>query len=134
MSGGSRSARPLLFPIPPHRLRVAALRQTAGAPPHLFRRHCLRHMLAGDRLQHGELMAQKDLPHAQLDEFSRARLKRALLLLEAAETLAITKLMFGSQVEERDLSGVSDNALYWYFLTGVWIPLYIAVFLSPYFM
>jgi heme/copper-type cytochrome/quinol oxidase subunit 3 len=29
---------------------------------------------------------------------------------------------------------VSDNALYWYFLTGVWIPLYIAVYLSPYFM
>jgi hypothetical protein len=24
--------------------------------------------------------------------------------------------------------------LYWYFLTGAWIPLYIAVFLSPYFM
>ncbi|HKP48696.1 MAG TPA: hypothetical protein VJU17_01690 [Gemmatimonadales bacterium] len=57
-----------------------------------------------------------------------------LLLFEAAETLAITKLIFGSQVEERDLSGVSDNAMYWYFLTGVWVPLYIAVFLSPYFM
>jgi len=57
-----------------------------------------------------------------------------LLVLEAAETLAITKLLFGDQVEERDLSGVSDNALYWYFLTGVWVPLYIAVFLSPYFM
>jgi cytochrome c oxidase subunit III len=57
-----------------------------------------------------------------------------LLVLEAAETLAITGLMFGDQVEERDLSGVSDNALYWYFLTGVWVPLYIAVFLSPYFM
>ena len=57
-----------------------------------------------------------------------------LLVLEAAETLAITKLIFGDQVEERDLSGVSDNALYWYFLTGVWVPLYIAVFLSPYFM
>jgi len=57
-----------------------------------------------------------------------------LLVLEAAETLGITKLMFGDQVEERDLSGVSDNALYWYFLTGVWVPLYIAVFLSPYFM
>jgi cytochrome c oxidase subunit III len=57
-----------------------------------------------------------------------------LLVLEAAETLAITSLMFGDQVEERDLSGVSDNALYWYFLTGVWVPLYIAVFLSPYFM
>ena len=57
-----------------------------------------------------------------------------LLVLEAAETLAITKLIFGDQVEERDLSGVSDNALYWYFLIGVWVPLYIAVFLSPYFM
>ena len=57
-----------------------------------------------------------------------------LLLLEAAETLAVTKLMFGDEVEDRDLSGVSDNALYWYFLTGVWVPLYFAVFLSPYFM
>jgi cytochrome c oxidase subunit I+III len=57
-----------------------------------------------------------------------------LLTLEMAETIAITILMFGKQVEERDLSGVSDNALYWYFLTGAWIPLYVIVFLSPYFM
>jgi cytochrome c oxidase subunit 3 len=57
-----------------------------------------------------------------------------LLLLEMAETIAITVLMFGDQVEERDLSGVSDNALYWYFLTGAWIPLYVIVFLTPYFM
>ena len=33
-----------------------------------------------------------------------------LLILEMAETIAITVLMFGKQVEERDLSGVSDNA------------------------
>jgi cytochrome c oxidase subunit 3 len=57
-----------------------------------------------------------------------------LLVLETAETLAITALMFQPQVEERDLSGVSDNAAYWYFLTGVWVPLAIAVYLSPYFM
>jgi cytochrome c oxidase subunit 3 len=57
-----------------------------------------------------------------------------LLVLEAAETWAITALMFSPTVEERDLSGVSDNATYWYFLTGVWVPLYIAVYLSPYFM
>ena len=57
-----------------------------------------------------------------------------LLLLQMAETIAITVLMFGKRVEERDLSGVSDNALYWYFLTGAWIPLYVIVFLSPYFM
>jgi heme/copper-type cytochrome/quinol oxidase subunit 3 len=57
-----------------------------------------------------------------------------LLVLEAAETLAITALMFSPTVEERDLSGVSDNAFYWYFLTLVWVPLYIVLFLSPYFM
>jgi heme/copper-type cytochrome/quinol oxidase subunit 3 len=57
-----------------------------------------------------------------------------LLLLEAAETWTITALMFSPTVEERDLSGVSDNAFYWYFLTLVWVPCYIAAFLSPYFM
>jgi cytochrome c oxidase subunit III len=57
-----------------------------------------------------------------------------LLLLEAAETLAITVLICGPSVEERDLSGVSDNAFYWYFLTGSYVPLYVIVFLSPYIM
>jgi cytochrome c oxidase subunit I+III len=56
-----------------------------------------------------------------------------LLLLEMAETIAITVLMFGD-VEERDLSGVSDNAVYWYFLTVSWVPLYVIVFLTPYLM
>jgi heme/copper-type cytochrome/quinol oxidase subunit 3 len=57
-----------------------------------------------------------------------------LLLLEAAETIAITAMVWGDAVEERDLSGVGDNALYWYFLTGAWIPLYLIVFLTPYIM
>jgi cytochrome c oxidase subunit III len=57
-----------------------------------------------------------------------------LLLLEAAETLAFTVLLFKGPIEERDLAGASDNALYWYFMSGVWIPLYVVVFLSPYFM
>ena len=57
-----------------------------------------------------------------------------LLILEMAETIAMTVLVFGKDVEERDLSGVSDNALYWYFLTGIWIPLYVVVFLTPYLM
>jgi cytochrome c oxidase subunit III len=57
-----------------------------------------------------------------------------LLLLEMAETVAFTMLLVKGPVEERDLAGASDNALYWYFMTGVWIPLYVIVFLSPYFM
>ena len=58
----------------------------------------------------------------------------SLLLLETAETIAFTWLLFGDSIEERDLAGASDNALYWYFMTGVWIPLYVIVYLSPYFM
>jgi cytochrome c oxidase subunit III len=57
-----------------------------------------------------------------------------LLLLETAETLAFTVLLFKGPIEDRDLAGASDNALYWYFMSGVWIPLYVVVFLSPYFM
>ena len=54
-----------------------------------------------------------------------------LLVLEFAETAAFTVLLFGRQVEERDLSGASDNAFYWYFLTTAWVPLYLILFLSP---
>jgi heme/copper-type cytochrome/quinol oxidase subunit 3 len=55
-----------------------------------------------------------------------------LLLLETAEILALTLLLFTGPVEKRDLAGTSDNALYWYFITLVWVPLYIVVYLSPY--
>jgi cytochrome c oxidase subunit 3 len=57
-----------------------------------------------------------------------------LLLLETAETIAFTVLLFTGPIEERDLAGASDNALYWYFMSGVWIPLYVVIFLSPYLM
>ena len=57
-----------------------------------------------------------------------------LLLLETAETIAFTVLLLTGPVEERDLAGASDNALYWYFMSGVWIPLYVVIFLSPYLM
>ena len=46
--------------------------------------------------------------------------------------LVFTLLLYSPNLEQRDLSGSSDNALYWYFMTGVWIPLAAMVFLSPY--
>ena len=55
-----------------------------------------------------------------------------LLLLETVETLVFTVLLFSPSLEQRDISGVSDNALYWYFMTGIWIPLAALIFLSPY--
>jgi cytochrome c oxidase subunit 3 len=55
-----------------------------------------------------------------------------LLLLEAVETLVFTAVLFSPSMEQRDLSAASDNAIYWYFMTGVWIPLAAIVYLSPY--
>jgi hypothetical protein len=55
-----------------------------------------------------------------------------LLVLETVESLVFTVLLYSPSLEQRDLSGASDNALYWYFMTGVWIPLAAMVFLSPY--
>jgi cytochrome c oxidase subunit III len=57
-----------------------------------------------------------------------------LLLLETLECIVVTALLLSPNLEQRDLAGVTDNALYWYFLTLVWVPLYAIVFLSPYVM
>jgi cytochrome c oxidase subunit III len=56
----------------------------------------------------------------------------SLLLLQLLETIAFTALLLLGPVEQRDLAGASDNALYWYFITLAWIPLYGLIFLSPY--
>ena len=57
-----------------------------------------------------------------------------LLLLETAETIAMTVLLYSDTVEERDLAGTSDNAFYWYFMAGIWLPLAAVIYLSPYLM
>lgn len=55
-----------------------------------------------------------------------------LLLLETVETIVFTLLLYSRDMEQRDLAGAVDNAVYWYFMTGVWIPLAAIVFLLPY--
>ena len=55
-----------------------------------------------------------------------------LLLAETIETLVQTSLTFSPKLEQRDLSAISDNALYWYFMTSVWVPLAGIAFLTPY--
>jgi heme/copper-type cytochrome/quinol oxidase subunit 3 len=55
-----------------------------------------------------------------------------LLLLETVETVVFTLLLYSPSMEQRDLSAASDNAIYWYFMTGTWIPLAALVFLLPY--
>ena len=57
-----------------------------------------------------------------------------ILLLQAIETVIFTVFMYGSSIEEKHFSDASDSAFYWYFLVGSWVPLYVVVYLSPYFL
>jgi len=55
-----------------------------------------------------------------------------LLLVETIETLVQTALVFSPNLEQRDIAAISDNALYWYFMTSAWVPLAAITFLTPY--
>jgi heme/copper-type cytochrome/quinol oxidase subunit 3 len=55
-----------------------------------------------------------------------------LLLVESLEMLAQTALVFSPKLEQRDIAAIADNALYWYFMTSVWVPLAAIAFLTPY--
>lgn len=51
----------------------------------------------------------------------------ALLL----KTAAIGVLAWQGYFDERRHVAVQGNALYWYFVAGVWVPLYATLYLSP---
>lgn len=55
-----------------------------------------------------------------------------LLLLEAAETIVFTLLVYSPNLEQRDIAGIADNSVYWYFMTSSWAVLAAIVYLMPY--
>jgi cytochrome c oxidase subunit III len=57
-----------------------------------------------------------------------------LLLVNALETVSFAVLLFRGPMEEKHFSDAEDAAVYWYFMTIAWLPLYAMVFLSPYLM
>ena len=54
-----------------------------------------------------------------------------LLWLEMAETIVFAVLFLFGPVEEKHFSDAEDNAVYWYFMTLVWVPLYFLLYISP---
>jgi heme/copper-type cytochrome/quinol oxidase subunit 3 len=54
-----------------------------------------------------------------------------LLLMDVADTLAFTVLVWGDRMEKKHFADAEDNSLYWYFMVASWVPLYVLVFLSP---
>jgi heme/copper-type cytochrome/quinol oxidase subunit 3 len=53
------------------------------------------------------------------------------LLTDVGDTLVLTAVMFTRHATERRFSDVSDNAFYWYFVVGSWLPLYGLIYWAP---
>ncbi|HXH12052.1 MAG TPA: cytochrome c oxidase subunit 3 [Alphaproteobacteria bacterium] len=53
------------------------------------------------------------------------------LATDALDTGALTALMFTRRIEAQRFVDVSENADYWYFVVGVWIPVYGVIYLAP---
>ena len=54
-----------------------------------------------------------------------------LLVTQVFESGAIAAILFRGPVQPNHFGDVDDSCLYWYFMTGAWILLYLLVFLSP---
>lgn len=58
-------------------------------------------------------------------------LHAAHLLTDVGDSLALVALMFTRHVTGKRFSDVSDNAFYWYFVVGSWLPLYGLIYWVP---
>jgi heme/copper-type cytochrome/quinol oxidase subunit 3 len=56
------------------------------------------------------------------------------LVSEVVETIVVTVLLFMGHTEPKYLVDATDNALYWYFIVGIWVPCYVLIFLAPRFL
>jgi len=54
-----------------------------------------------------------------------------LLLLDVADTLGLTLFYLVRPMPAAVLSDASDNSFYWYFTVGIWIPVYLIVYVGP---
>ena len=55
-----------------------------------------------------------------------------LLILDVADTIGLTLFFWFKRMPIKAMSDTSDNSFYWYFMVGVWIPVYLIVYVGPY--
>lgn len=55
----------------------------------------------------------------------------AHLLTDVVDTVVLIVLMFLGPVEGKRFVDVSENSIYWYFVVGMWVPLYAVIYLAP---
>jgi len=55
----------------------------------------------------------------------------SLLLLDIIDTLGLTLFFFIKRMPVKSFSDTADNSFYWYFTVGIWIPIYLIVYVGP---
>jgi len=55
----------------------------------------------------------------------------SLLLLDIIDTLGLTLFYHVGRMPVKAFSDTSDNSFYWYFTIGIWIPIYLIVYVGP---
>ena len=55
----------------------------------------------------------------------------SLLLLDIIDTLGLTLFYYIKRMPVKAFSDTSDNSFYWYFTIGIWIPIYLIVYVGP---
>jgi heme/copper-type cytochrome/quinol oxidase subunit 3 len=53
------------------------------------------------------------------------------IVSEVIETMVMTIILARGHDEPKYFVDSTDNALYWYFIIGIWIPCYVIIFLAP---
>jgi len=55
----------------------------------------------------------------------------SLLLLDVADTIGLTLFYVVREMPAKAFSDTADNSFYWYFTVGIWIPIYLIVYVGP---
>jgi cytochrome c oxidase subunit 3 len=58
----------------------------------------------------------------------------SLLLLDIGDTLGLTAFFLLKRMPVKAFSDAADNSFYWYFTVGIWIPIYLIVYVGPRFL
>lgn len=53
------------------------------------------------------------------------------LVTDFYDTLVLNVLSFTGPIEGKRFIDFSDNAMYWFFVVGSWVPIYAAIYLAP---
>lgn len=55
----------------------------------------------------------------------------SLLLLDVCDTIGLAMFFHLKKQPMKSYSDASDNTFYWYFTVGVWIPIYLIIYVGP---